>query len=114
MPKLYVARRATRAGLLIPTEGTGENPSLMFFLPRMESSQLDELVRSNLEKQGITSEADVQALVNKAEADYEQRVKVQEADKEVRRLMALKAGGAKLMQFGYKKWKQVFYPAVRK
>jgi len=75
----------------------------------MEASQLDDLIRRELEKLGISNESEVQAVVEKAEADFEYRVKVQEVRKEVRRLMKLKEEGAKLMRVGGK-WKQVFYP----
>ena len=114
MSKLFVARRKQRKGLLLPMEGTEKNPSLIFFLPekngkQVDPSYLDELIRAQLAKVGITKESDVQAIVAKAEEDYEFKVKVEEAKKEVRRLMELRAQGAKLMSVGYRKWKQVFY-----
>jgi len=113
--KLYVARRKQRQGLHIPMAGTD---SMVFFLPekgalperQISSGQLDELIRSQLEKVGITKESDVQAVIEKAEIDYEYRIKVDEAKKELRRLMEIKANGGKLMSVGYRKWKQVFYP----
>jgi len=114
MPRLYVARRNERKGLYI--QGTGENPSLIFFLPergdrQVSAGQLDELIRSQLEKVGITKESDVQAVVAKAEEDYELRVKVEEAKKELRRLMDIRAKGGKLMSVGRGKWAQAFYPS---
>jgi len=109
--RLYIARRPNRIGLNIPMGQSAENPALLFPLTRkMEQSQLDELVRAELEKQGIRKESDVQAIVDSAEKDFEYRIKVGEARREVRRLMALKANGAKLMQVGRRKWKQVYYP----
>ena len=66
-----------------------------------------------MQKQGITNEADVQAVIESAEADYEARLKVGEARRELRRLMALKAEGAKLMQVGFRKWKQVFVRPIK-
>lgn len=66
-----------------------------------------------MQKQGISKESDVQAVIENAEAGYENRVKVEEARKELRRLMALKSGGAKLMQVGFRKWKQVFYRPIK-
>ena len=110
---LWIARRAPRKGLYVPMGGTKVNPSLMFFLPKTDRSELDEIVRANLAKQGVTKESDVQAILSKADADYEHRIKVAEADKEVRRLMALKAQGATLMQVGHKKWKQAFYRPIK-
>ena len=117
--RLYIVRRAQRGAFYLPMGGTRENPSLMFFLPQPKGKQLgaghlDELVRCQLARQGISKEADVNALVNKAEAEYEERIKMAEAHQEAKRLMALRAAGAKLMQFGYRKWKQVFYPATKR
>lgn len=109
MSRLYIARRAPRRGLLLPQGMNKTNPSLIFPLDGVERSELDELARALLQKQGITKEVDVQAVIENAEADYENRIKVAEARKELRRLMALKAEGAKLMQVGFRKWKQVFY-----
>ena len=114
MSKLFVARRKQRTGLLLPMEGTVKNPSLIFFLPekngkQVDPSYLDELIRSQLEKVGITKESDVQAIVKKAELDYEFKIKVEEAKREVRRLMELRKQGAKLVQRGYRKWKEAFY-----
>lgn len=75
---------------------------------------MDELVRAELEKQGVSKESDVQSIMDKAEADYEDRVKVAEAQKEVRRLLAIRAEGGKLMSAGFRKWRQAFYPAIKK
>ena len=114
MPDLYVARRAPRKGLYLQTK----KGNLMFFLPRnrreqLSKSELDELIRANLAKIGITNEAELQAVIEKAETDYETKIKVAEAAKEVRRLMALRAQGAKLMSVGFRKWKEVSYPAPK-
>jgi len=98
--------------------GTKRNPTLMFFLPQTSRQQispghLDEMVRSQLAKQGITQESAVNTIVEKAEAEYEERIKMLEAHQEAKRLMGLRAAGAKLMQVGYRKWRQVFYPATK-
>lgn len=113
MANLYVARRAPRRGLLLPQGMNRANPGLIFPLDGMERSELDELARALLQKQGITSEADVQAVIDSAEADYEKRIKIGEARQELRRLMALRAEGAKLMQMGFRKWKQAFYRPIK-
>ena len=108
---LYVARRKTRKGLYLPMEQSSQSPSLLFPLTKsLERSELDELIRAQLDKLGVTKESEVQAIVDKAEEDYEYRVKVDEARKEIRRLMALRAEGKKLMQVGNKKWKEAYYP----
>ena len=113
---LYVARRPTRKGLYLPMEQNGQSPSLLFPLTKSlnDRSELDELIRAELDKLGITKESDVQAIVDKAETDYEERVKLDEARKEVRRLMALRAEGKKLMQVGHKKWAEAHYPAFKR
>jgi len=112
---LYVARRKTRDGLYLPMEQNSQSPSLLFPLTKnLERSELDELIRNELDKLGITKESDVQAIVDKAETDYEERVKLDEARKELRRLMALKAEGKSLIQIGHKKWKEAsFRPRSR-
>ena len=116
MSKIWIARRTTvpRQGLFLQTEGTKANPSLMFFLPGMDSHQLDQLVRSELGKQGISSESQVNAVIEKAESQYEHRRKVEEARVEIRRLMSLKKEGATLMQVGHRKWKTAFMPSVKR
>jgi len=107
--RLYVARRPARKGLLLPMEGTEKNPRLVFFLPKADPGHLDELIRKQLESQGVTKEADVQTIVNKAEEESEQRIKVEESRREIRRLMGLKAQGATLIQNGHKKWREAFF-----
>jgi len=90
---------------------TKENPSLIFPLDeKTDPGLLDEQIRIQLAKVGITKESDVDAVIAKAEKDYELRRKVDEVKAEIRRLMDIKKGGGKLMQVGYRKWKEVFYP----
>ena len=115
MSRLLIARRKQRQGLYLPMGGTKGNPSLMFFLPeprgkQVDPSYLDEQIRAQLQKVGITKESDVQSIIDKAEEDYEFRLKVEEVKKEVKRLMDIRAKGGKLMSFGKGKWKQAFYP----
>ena len=120
MSKLLIARKEQRAGLYLPMGGTIENPALLFFLPekgvekerQIDSSQLDEQIRAQLQKVGITKEADVQAVIDKAEEDYESRVKLEETKKELRRLMALRAEGKKLMSVGFRRWREVNYRQI--
>lgn len=61
----------------------------------------------------MTKESDVQSIVSKSEEKYEHDIKVVEASREVKRLMAIRAAGGKLMSVGQKKWRQVFHPAVK-
>jgi len=111
MANIYVARRANRLGLMLPMEHNSDNPALLFPLTRrIERSELDYLVREELGKQGITDESKVQAVVDEAERQYEERVKVAEAQAEVKRLMGIRQAGGKLMSVGHKKWRQAFYP----
>lgn len=111
MANLYVARRAKRRGLLLPMQGSKSIPSLLFPLDKTDPSELDELIRAQLAKLGVTKESDVQAVIEKAEADSEARIKLEETRKELRRLMSLKAEGARLIQTGFRKWESASYPA---
>lgn len=115
MPNLYVARRTPRVGVLLSPDG---KTPLLFYLPKtrrsqVDSSELDELIRANLERQGVTKESDVQSIVSKSEEKYEHDIKVVEASREVKRLLAIRAAGGKIMSVGQKKWRQVFHPAVK-
>jgi len=113
MPRLYVARRKNRKGLCLPMGQVSQNPSLLFPLTKStDPGLLEEQIRIELEKVGISDESEVQAVLDKAEADYEFRIKVEEARKELRRLMALRAEGKTLMSVGNKKWKEVFYRPI--
>ena len=110
MGRLFVARRPKRRGLLISRGlGTKENPSLLFPLDGVDRGELDELIRAILEKQGVTEEAEIQAIVERAEQDSEVRIKVAEARAELKRLMGLRAKGMRLMQVGFRKWKEIFF-----
>ncbi len=112
MPELYVARRQVRKGVFLTGAG---NQNLMFVMPeKMSQNELDGLVRATFAKQGITKETEINAIIEKGEEAYIQRVKVQETMAELKRLREIRARGGKLMQMGYRKWKQVFYPAVKK
>ena len=113
MGNLYVARRAKRRGLYLPQGMNKANPSLIFPLDKTDRSELDELVRAQLAKLGITKESDVQAVIDKAETDSEARIKLEEVRKELRRLMAERAKGNKLMQVGFRKWRPAFYRQVK-
>ena len=98
---------------MLPMAATRANPSLLFPLDRTtDGDTLDDLVRQQLAKQGITKESDVQAIVDKAELEYEQRIKVQEASREVRRVMRIKEEGASITQRGFRKWKQASFRKI--
>ena len=112
MGRLYIARRPKRRGLLIPRLGNRAKPNLLFPLDGVDKSELDELIRAILAKQGVTSEVEIQAIVERAEKDSEVRIKVNEAKAELRRLMGIRAKGFKLIQIGFRKWRECFYPAV--
>lgn len=113
MPAIYVARRPKRRGLLIPMMGNRANPSLLFPLDGVEKEELEDLIRAILAKQGITDEREVQAIVEKAEQDSEVRIKVQEARRELRRLMSIRARGISLIQSGFRRWKEAFFPTTK-
>jgi hypothetical protein len=107
MSEIWVAKRKERKGLYLGDQ------NLMFYLPKTSSAQLDELIRKQLEKLGIRKESEVQKVLEKAEQDYELRVKVQEAIKELKRLMDLKRNGNKLMSRGFRKWTSAFYRPMK-
>ncbi len=108
MRRIY---KPNRVGLYLPMEQSSQNPSLLFPLTKStDPGLLEEQIRVELEKVGVSKESEVQAILDKAEKDYEFRCKVEEARKELRRLMALKAEGAKLMSVGRGRWKEVWYP----
>lgn len=113
MGNLYVARRPRRKGLFLPMLGNRASPSLLFPLEGVDRSELDELVRAILAKGGVTSESDVQAVVEQAEKDSEVRIKVAEAHKEIKRLMNEKRKGNRLMQVGFRKWLPVWFPGKK-
>src|SRR3990167_831533 len=113
MSRLLIARRPQRKGLLVEMRGTKANPNLLFPLYGIEPGELDDLVRAIIAKGGVTEESEVQAIIEKAEQDAEVRIKVAEAKAEVRRLMKIRAMGGKLMQVGFRKWKQVFHPTIQ-
>jgi hypothetical protein len=112
--KLKIDRRPQRVGLFVPMKGNRSDPNLVFPLADVDSSELDELIRGILEKGGITDESTVQAIIEQAEQDSEVRLKVNEAKAEFRRLMQLKREGKKLMSCGFRKWREVHYPAVNR
>ena len=111
---LWVARRPQRKGLWIQREGTKDKPDLVFYLNRgLDSGQLAEMISKQLESQGVRKE-DHAKIVAKAEEQYEQRIKVEEAEKELKKLRAFKANGATLIQRGFKKWSPAYLPAIKR
>mgnify|MGYP001578006855 CR=1 FL=1 len=114
MADLFVVRRTQRGALFLPMQQTQKNPGLIFPLVPVDRAQLDQQIRQQLEKQGITGEGEVQSIVDSAEKQYEQRVKVTEAKREIRRLMNIRRAGGKLMQVGFRKWRRVFYRPIKR
>ena len=110
MSRILIARRPKRRGLLLPRKGK----SLLFPLDGVDRGELDELIRAILAKQGVTNEAEIQAIVEIAERDSEIRIKIAEARAELRRLLEFRKQGATLMQRGYRKWVQAFYPTTKR
>src|SRR3989304_5051921 len=112
MPNKQIARPSKRQALFIAQGQVGKK-ALIVPLYKIEKGELDQLVRGILAKGGVTEESEVQTVIEKVEESYEARIHVAEARAEVRRLMKIRAAGGKLMQSGYRKWKQVFYPAIK-
>jgi len=114
MPKLYVAMRPERKALFLPMGRDSKSPSLIFPLIKnlRDPSELEEHVRKQLAKLGITKEADIQALMDKEAENYEARIKLAEARKLLRKYMDIKKKSGKLMQTGHKKWSEVSYRPI--
>ena len=83
-------------------------------LDKTDRGELDVLIRGILAKQGVTDEAEIQVIVELAELEMEQRIKIEDTRKEVRRLMEFRKRGLPLMQVGYRKWKPAWYFTVLK
>ena len=99
---------------MLPMGSSPTHPMLIFPLDYVDRSQLDDLIRAILAKQGVTNEAEVQAVVDAAETDREVRMKILQARLELRRLMEMRARGLSLMQMGFRKWKPVWYPPLKR
>ena len=79
---LWLARQPSlRKGVLLPIPGTG---GVMIPLYKMGKNQLEEVIDWQLEKSGIPKEGR-QKVIEQAELDYENRLKVDFVKKEVRR-----------------------------
>ena len=110
MTKIWIARRKEREALLLPTLGTRKKPWIIIPLnDKLERSELDELVRGQLEKQGVSSESAVHNMVEKAEQRYEQRIKTKESSERLNQYLEWRKQGLKLMQVAFRKWAPVFY-----
>lgn len=108
MPEIAITRNKKRKALLIRGESS---LNVLFPLYQLDKAELDQLFRGILAKQGVTEESEINAIIEKAEQDYEVRIKVAEAKAELRRLMELKRQGHSLMRVGFRKWRQAHYPA---
>ena len=100
MGKFYIVRRPKRAALVIPLGGTRARPTTIVPLYKMDDSELDELVEALLEKRKIKHEKS--RLNELAEAEFENRAKVNEVRREIRRRIAEQAEFSKLKWGGLK------------
>ena len=82
MSTLYIARKPKRIALMIPLQGTRQNPNIIIPLYKLGSSELNELVEAVLEKRNLKSKKS--EIIERAELGYETRIKVGEASKELR------------------------------
>lgn len=114
MSLLKIEWRPQRKALLIAGSMSRANPGLLFPLYGIKPGELDELIRAILAKQGITDEHTIHAIIEKAEKDSEVRLKVSEARAKIRRLMAEKRKGNKLMQNGHQNWVPTWFPALKR
>jgi len=114
MSRLTIARPEKRKALYVTVgKGTKEEPNLIFPLENVEKGELDELIRAILAKLGIVEESVIQKVIEEAEQRYETRILVSEAKAKLRKYMQMKAEGKSLMQNGFRKWVEVWYPAVK-
>lgn len=114
MSLLKIEWRPKRKALLIAGDMNKSNPGLLFPLQSIEPGELDELIRAILTKQGITDEATIHAIIEKAEKDAEVRLKVSQARAKIRKIMAERAKGNKIMMNGHHNWQPVWYPALKR
>jgi len=112
MSEIYIAREK-RKGLLLPFAGTKANPNVLFPLEGVEKSELDELIRAILAKMGVTDEVEIQAIIAKAEADREVRMKIFEARQKLRKYMEMRRQGQRLIQNGFRNWVPAFFRPIR-
>jgi len=98
---------------MLPGQGTRANPMTIIPTYGLDQKELEFLIEGTLGKRGA-SDQQIAEAVEEAELGYEQRVKVAEAQNELRRLMAEKALGRVMMLRGDKKWKSAFYRPIIK
>ncbi len=109
MSRTYIVRDKGRKFLFMPQDATKKNPSTIIPLYKTDRGELDELVRAQLEKRGVSGESALNDAIEKSENYREGRQKKIEASREIHRLMAIRAEGHSLMQLGFRKWKEAFY-----
>ncbi len=95
MSVIYVARDPNRGAFMLPGEGTPEHPMTLIPLYKLDRSALDEMVKAECQKQGL-SEHDAEVLADAAEEQYEYRMKVKEAAAELRMRIREQARFSKL------------------
>lgn len=101
MSKLVIVRRPTRQAFFLPLGGTRASPNIIIPLHKTDDSELDELIRGVCEKHGLSA-AQTEAIVERAERDYEYRRKLQEARDELHRRVREQAEFSQLKWGGLK------------
>ena len=101
MTQFYIARKKPRMAVMLPLGGTRLNPNVIIPLYKMGKSELEEMILAQMEKRGL-SHADGTKVREQAEVDYEERIKVAEARKELRRRLHEQAEFPKLKHGGLK------------
>jgi len=106
MALLWLPKRPRRSGMLLPLGGTRENPNLIIpFYKGMERQEVRYIAEMSLGRHGL-SDAEINAVLERAEKEYEQRVKVHEANAELDMRIAEQA------RYPHLKWGGL--PPVRK
>ena len=106
MGTLYVARDPKRGAVMLPLGGTAEKPSVIIPLhKRMDRAELDFLIRGVCAKQGL-SDKQAEIMLDAAEKQYEDRMKVKEASAELHMRVAEQARFPRLKHGGIKPYRK--------
>lgn len=91
---------------MLPMDGTAKSPSVIIPLhKRIDRAELDFLVRGVCAKAGL-SDKQAETMLDAAEQQYEQRVKVKEASSELHMRIAEQARYPKLRHGGIKPYRK--------
>ena len=90
---------------MLPLGGTRKKPNILIPLYKLDRSELDELIKGECEKHGL-SEKDAEALADAAEEQYEYRMRVKAASAELHMRIAEQARYSRLKHGGIKPYRK--------